>query len=316
MKRKTPKYLERTPFFTLPREIRDHIYKLCLFPTEALKTSEEPRLANSGFAVGLLRASKTMHAEACAVFYGQNRLEIHEYILSGKVGKFLQRIGSSAAYIRHVLIPFPRLGLLKRGEMSVYYVHLDIAQSLRRYCPNLQTISTDYSSTYDILELRVMQKKPSIRREALALADEHFRSFPSLKQIIIQLQPESPLLSAEGREEIEGKGWAMCTDDCRREREAQEGMSEPDGIEIEDLLNEKDGGGRAHTVDPFPEDVESTGETPAEDDDDSWYDSVSNSDSDLDSTASDSFESGYYGDDWEHNLMAFDHGALFDSPPD
>ncbi|KAK8136969.1 hypothetical protein PG984_004909 [Apiospora sp. TS-2023a] len=154
--------MEGKSFFSLPREIRDQIYTLCLVTTDTLRPLGPHNRFQIGLAIRLLRASKAVHAEACPVFYGpQNRFGFPISIDARLVDGFLAHIGVGAAHLGHVLVSFP-----------------------------------DF--------------------------DAHFRSIPSLRRVVVQLRQDSALLDdAEKRGEIEGRGWEVCTDDCREADELE-----------------------------------------------------------------------------------------------
>ncbi|KAK7953293.1 hypothetical protein PG988_013987 [Apiospora saccharicola] len=207
--------MEGTSFFSLPREIRDQIYELCLVSTATLQPLER---SQRGLAVHLLRASTAVHAEACAVLYGQNRFEFVDPVRARTLDASLARIGAAAAaHLRHVLIPFPRLASVGPGPGATTLNPNDVAlaASLRRRCPRLRTLSTEYLSTFVMLGSEVARLEPPLRREVLALLDAHFRSVgPSLRRIIVRLHEEDVFHLGAGRtEEIESRGWAVCTDD-------------------------------------------------------------------------------------------------------
>lgn len=296
--------MERKSFFSLPREIRDQIYKLCLLSTEPLQplTLTDRSWADmGGFSPRLFRASKAVHAEACAVFYGQNRFEFPDPFLHWNLDEFLENIGSSAAYLGHALIPFPRTECLMVGGTTLDSNDLGIAASLRRRCPNLKTLSTEYMSTYATLELNLMGQEPALRRDALAVIDAHFRSLPSLQRIIVQMH-EGSLADAELRGGIEGMGWVICTEDEREDR-LNNGRAGRFRYFVPSLRTV----GSAHTIDTLPEDAHQAEEDDhadavSDDGDEAWVDTDSDSDLDSSDWQSDDYDSDPYGDHWGDNF--------------
>ncbi|KAK8062890.1 hypothetical protein PG997_014987 [Apiospora hydei] len=150
--------MEQRSLFSLPREIRDQVYQQCLQFLEALQPLAKRSRTNRGCAIPLLRTNKTVHAEACPVFYGQNRFAFPYINLPEDIVAFLQRIGSrNAGYIRHVRIPFPLLQHIKLGgKMALRPDDVEILASLRRGCPDLRTLSSDRQSTHVCMEKKLL----------------------------------------------------------------------------------------------------------------------------------------------------------------
>ncbi|KAK8054618.1 hypothetical protein PG994_009685 [Apiospora phragmitis] len=220
------KNVEEKPFFSLPREIRDQIYKLCLLSSETLQPLYAWSRMNKGFAIKLLRTSKTVHAEACSVFYGQNRFDFSDsfyfinvmdftnFALAKEVGSFLEKIGSSAEYLGNAVIAFPQYARIELGNTALAPQNMAIIASLRRRCPNLRNLLTDLASTFINLEHQLLGRERPLRHEALALVDAHFRSIPSLQHIIVQVH-EVHLSDDKFREDIERLGWTLSAEEIR-----------------------------------------------------------------------------------------------------
>jgi hypothetical protein len=97
-----------TNFLTLPSELRNRVYELCLLHQESLDpwTAYNQR---QELTPGLLRANKTVHREASSLFYAQNRFNF-TMATPDDVALFLRTIGrNNADYIRQVRVDFPNL---------------------------------------------------------------------------------------------------------------------------------------------------------------------------------------------------------------
>ncbi|KAK7959182.1 uncharacterized protein PG986_004036 [Apiospora aurea] len=286
--------MEQTSFFSLPRETRDQIYQQCLLPLEALQPLSKRSWTNRGFAIPLLRTNKTVHTEACPVFYGQNRFAFPYITLSGDIDAFLQRIGSrNAGSIRHVRIPFPLLQHIKLGgRMALRPDDVEVLASLQRGCPELRTLSTDRQSTHVCMKKRLLWRKRPVRREALGLADAHFRSIPPLMHVIVQVD-EFSLFDKRLEDVMRRMEWTISAEDCRLWNERMEDPAEWKAFlkgsgEVGPYSSSIDNG---RTVDPRAVD---------DDGNDAWTDTDSDSGSGSDdSSDSDNWASSLLGSEYE-----------------
>jgi predicted DNA-binding protein len=161
------------------------------------------------FTSGLLRACKTVHSEASPVFYGQNRFNFSDSTPE-QVGSFLEHIGkTNASYIRDIMVDFPDVLCLDSDEVSLEEDTRRIFETVRGACANLNTISTSLYST-DLMEHKLDSLDNfKVATEALALVDIHFRSIPSVQEIIVEVYEDPP--SDHIRKTMESHGWAIRT---------------------------------------------------------------------------------------------------------
>jgi hypothetical protein len=137
-------------FFTLPRELRDKIYELCLLLDEPINPWDgfcrEPdnpwddlHLYHD-LAPGLLGVNKTINSETRFLLY-RNCFDFttaNPEMLSS----FLETIGNNADCIRHVYVNFPSLYNLSPGYVSFGEDDTRIFASIQSSCVNLRTLTT------------------------------------------------------------------------------------------------------------------------------------------------------------------------------
>ncbi|OBT77924.1 hypothetical protein VF21_04311 [Pseudogymnoascus sp. 05NY08] len=111
-------------FFTLPRELRDKIYELCLLledPIEPYPGSSRRR----ELSPSLLGVNKAINREARLVLY-QSRFDF-TVTMSKYVSSALKRIGrDNAECIRHIYVEFPPFSSLKPGNIALIEEEADI----------------------------------------------------------------------------------------------------------------------------------------------------------------------------------------------
>lgn len=174
-----------TSFFTLPRELRDKVYELCLLREEPIDPWDDTDFLGE-LSPGLLITNKAINREAGRVLYW-NRFE---FTLGNPadISAFLERIGrNNAAYIRHVIIEFPYCQNLTPGSVSITENDSLILASIQGSCTSLRTLTTSWRSVYNIeLKLDVLKNREVVA-EMLALLDTCFRAISSLQEIIVEM---------------------------------------------------------------------------------------------------------------------------------
>lgn len=211
-------------FLTLPRELRDKIYKLCLLIEGPVRP-----LGGSGYgwdlSPGLLRVNKIIYNEARLFLY-QNRFDF-TMTLAFCISRFLDKIGrDNADCIRHIYVDFPIFCNLELGNITFKHKNDDgILPTIQNGCANITTLSTSRYITYPIHDLFNSLDDPEIVAEALAVIDTHFRDFfPSLKDIIIEVYENDP--SDFMRKQIENYGWIIVTKDPIRDWDSDMSLDE------------------------------------------------------------------------------------------
>jgi hypothetical protein len=127
-------------FLTLPSELRNRVYELCLLHQEPLDpwTNYNRR---QELTPGL-RANRTIHREASSLFYTQNRFNF-TMATPKDVASFLGTIGrNNADYIRHICVNFSNLRDLEQGNVTLEEGSNIILANIQSGCTNLSTLST------------------------------------------------------------------------------------------------------------------------------------------------------------------------------
>ncbi|KAI1243954.1 hypothetical protein MGN70_013822 [Eutypa lata] len=195
-------------FFSLPRELRDQIYELCLLHPEPV----HPRTfywERRDFTPGLFLASKAVYLEASSFFYSRNSFSL---TTSGPedVASFLRRTGGNANYIRHVIVFFPLIQLeLDRGNIVFEDACVSILKNLQSHCPNLSKLTTSRDDTYGFELCLVYRNQPKLVTEALKAVDTRFRAIPSLQEIVAETYDSYP--NDHIRSTMESQGWKIMT---------------------------------------------------------------------------------------------------------
>ena len=194
-------------FFSLPRELRDQIYKLVLLHQEPIDPYVD-YYREQKLTPGLLRANKTVHREASLLFYTQNCFDLTT-VTAEDVASFLGQIGrNNADYIRHIYVDFPKFVCLDPGEVTLEDESVSILASIQSGCANLSTLTTSLYST-NSMELRLDELDyPKVVTEALKLVNTHFRAISSLQGIIVEVYEDGP---SDHRKKMESHGWRITT---------------------------------------------------------------------------------------------------------
>ncbi|KFY07102.1 hypothetical protein V492_07446 [Pseudogymnoascus sp. VKM F-4246] len=200
-----------TGFLTLPREIRDKIYELCLLvkgsihPWDGFDEEELQELS-----LGLFYTNKTISYEAGLILY-QNQFDFTKADPE-EVSSFLEKIGrSNADSIRHVVIEFPSLTNLELGSVAIHEYYVGILASIQSHCTNLETLTTSRRTTDDMESTFNRLDDPEIVTKALTLVNTQFRAISSLQDIIVKVF-ETPQYD-HIRKQFEDQGWIVDSND-------------------------------------------------------------------------------------------------------
>jgi len=194
-------------FLSLPSELRNEIYELTLLHDEPVEPCGYGR--HQELTPGLLCANKVVHGEASSIFYGQNRFNLIG-ATSEEVHLFLEQIGcKNALYIRHILIDFPGFLDLDPGKITFEEDSVGILASIWKNCANLSTLTTSLHSTSAMEATLDNSDNNIVANEALKTVDTHFRTIPSLKEIVLDVYEDGP--SGYIRERMKSHGWTLRT---------------------------------------------------------------------------------------------------------
>ncbi|KAM7210089.1 hypothetical protein V8F06_014529 [Rhypophila decipiens] len=190
--------------FTLPREIRDDIYKRILVVTPALYIFQESgqkielfapdRPANRGW-LSLLYVSRKIHNEAAAVLYRS-----HQFILVDTTAaqvklleSFLDCIGVNASHISRICINFPAaedMGVRdQEGKAVLREDGLRSLKLLQERCTNLVTLETHLHSdnSKGLTTASYDSSNSEDVREVLSQINAYLNAIPSLHNVLVRV---------------------------------------------------------------------------------------------------------------------------------
>ena len=218
--------------FSLPREIRDEIYELCLRKDQALEVIDR---AGTGFTlshqnqpnnlgIGLFRLSKYFNEETVWYFYRKNRFDLSD--LSGRqVYVFLRTIGNpNAAYIKEAVIPFPRLLCpfpdvdyfeelrnISRGKLPYsppeFNHEYKLVKRVARYCTNLRviTITMEKGALERGMDVRTLNMSKETATLVFDVVKNQLTSLQHLQTVTVLEFRDDP--NSDVLELVEERGW-------------------------------------------------------------------------------------------------------------
>lgn len=197
-------------FFSLPRELRDMIYKLCLLNNDPMRPFGY-RCHICEVSPDLLQVSKRIHNEARLVLY-QNRIDFTNAAPSF-ISTFFGEIGpDNADCIRHVYVQFPNFCDLKVGNVTIDAQWTEGLKSIQRGCANLRTLTISQCGVYPMESLFGNFYDKEVVAETLTLVNTLFRAtFPSLQDIIVEVYENDP--NGYIRNQVENQGWTVIARD-------------------------------------------------------------------------------------------------------
>ncbi|KEF51026.1 uncharacterized protein A1O9_12910 [Exophiala aquamarina CBS 119918] len=185
-------------FSDIAPEIRQKIYlKLLVHPesTDFVADRGPPspplfRRQRDGLCPAILCVSKMIHREASPLLYSHNRFRFPEVFTSAPsastsahIRPFFDQIGSYASHIRHICVPFPSFDYPQPTRALLHEVHIKNLELIRDTCTGVETLELSVPPEHCNYAL----SHSVIAAEALNLLDMHFKSIPSLKEIIVNL---------------------------------------------------------------------------------------------------------------------------------
>ncbi|OBT62364.1 hypothetical protein VE03_08466 [Pseudogymnoascus sp. 23342-1-I1] len=203
-------------FLTLPRELRDKIYELCLLHEEPISPWVDCRYQPTRpwdylhhhlrLSPRLLGVNKIINLEASLILY-QNSFDL-DMGTPERIALFFETIGhNNAGNIRRIYVNFPTLCYLEPGNVAFDEGDSCILASIQRNCVNLKTITTTLESTNDMEVKLDACDNLKIVDEALTLVDTSFRAISSLQDIHLQAYMDAP--SDYIRSRMKQHGWTV-----------------------------------------------------------------------------------------------------------
>lgn len=204
-------------FLTLPRGIRNRIYRRVLFAPHPFYIFQEPGSRVETFApekpsgwLAILYTNRQIYHEASSALYGMNKFELVD-ITEKQVHllrSFLDCIGpDNAASLAHLCINFPVVENLSGhpGDFQLRDNSLQSLQLVQDKCTNLSTLETlvHYKNS------EAFKKSDECFQDTLSLVHAQFKAIPSLRRIIVRFVVHGGIPSTTSRRIMEGLGWEV-----------------------------------------------------------------------------------------------------------
>ncbi len=210
-------------FCSLPREIRENIYKAVLIVDHPLYLFGGPGSRVESFApdkpfrwLALLYMNRQIYNEARVVLYNMNSFTLMDTTQhqADLLQCFLDCIGPrNASLLSHLCINFPLIEGIKDQPETVK-LSKDSLQSLKLLEENFASLTTletlIHGGKYTGL-IKACQYNSAFVREALSHIDTHIKAVSSLNRFIIRIYDRSPMPSVI--ESMRGLGWIVLLSD-------------------------------------------------------------------------------------------------------
>ncbi|KAK3994875.1 hypothetical protein QBC44DRAFT_235335 [Cladorrhinum sp. PSN332] len=211
---------EESRLLTLPREVREGIYRRALVVAHPLYLFTEGASHKIElFAperpvrwLALLYTNRQLYVEASATLYGSHQFVLVDTTRSqaNLLQSFLDRIGSvNAGYLSHICINFPVTESVscQAGEVTLREDDLGELKLLQKKCCNLKTLEMFVHSqnSRGLIMASHDSKNSQCVREALSQVDAQLKGIPSLCKVLVRLY-DGPLVP-EVTELMQSFGW-------------------------------------------------------------------------------------------------------------
>ena len=185
-------------FFSLPREIRNKIYKRVLIVAHPVFLFQDAGSRVETFAperpfrwLSLLYTNRQMHSEAIKVLYGMNNFGLLDTTPQqlGLLQTFLNYIGSvNAGLLSHLCINFPVAESIEGqpGKVKLRDDSLQSLKLLREKCTNLTTLETLIHSKNSKGLIKTDQDNSQFIQNGLSHIDAQLKAIPSLNRVIVR----------------------------------------------------------------------------------------------------------------------------------
>ena len=206
-------------FFSLPREIRNKIYKRVLIVAHPVFLFQDAGSRVETFApdrpfrwLSLLYTNRQMHNEAISVLYGMNKFSLVDSTPQqvSLLQTFLDCIGSvNAGLLSHLCINFPVAESIEgqRGKFKLRNDSLQTLKLLQEKSTNLTTLETLLYGKNSMDVTETDQNNSQFIQDELAQIDAQLKAIPSLNKVIVKILGETPTLSVI--ESMQGLGWVV-----------------------------------------------------------------------------------------------------------
>jgi hypothetical protein len=206
-------------FFTLPREIRNDIYRRVLVVAHPLFLFQDTGSRVETFAPdrpfrwpALLYTNRQVHDEASAVLYGLNHFtfEVEMQHQFGPLQSFLNCIGPvNAGLLSHLSINFPVAESVEGqpGKVTLREDDLRSLKLLQEKCTHLTTLETLVYSQNSRRLINASHDDSQFIREALSQINAQLKAISTLREIIVKFNDGHPTPSV--MELMQDLGWVV-----------------------------------------------------------------------------------------------------------
>ena len=206
-------------FFSLPREIRDRIYKTVLIVAHPIFLFQDAGPRVETFAperpfrwLSLLYTNRQMHSEAVPVLYGMNSFSLVDTTPQqvDLLKNFLTCIGSvNAGLLSSLCVNFPAAESMEGqpGNVKLRDDSLHSLKLLQERCTNLTTLETLIHSKNSQGLIQTDQNNLQFIHDGLLQVDARLKAIPSLNRVIVRIYEGTPTPSVI--ELMQGLGWLV-----------------------------------------------------------------------------------------------------------
>lgn len=189
---------------SLPAEIRIMIYKHVLVGRSPIRAATGAR----DLVPNLLLTNTTIYHEAKSLLYRYNCFDFVDPDCGEIFGLFVKIGATNASRIQYIEIRFPGLKN-DDGYVSLIRDCDLILRLIQPRCPNTKCLIVDSLIT-QIFERAFMPglcNDPKFFEAMLEVVDAHFRAFPCVQEIIIEVREEQP--SSFIQKKMKSLGWIV-----------------------------------------------------------------------------------------------------------
>ena len=206
-------------FFSLPREIRNKIYKRVLIVAHPVFLFQDAGSRVETFApdrpfrwLSLLYTNWQMHNEAIPVLYGMNNFSLVDSTPQqvSLLRTFLDCIGSvNAGLLSHLCINFPAAESIEAqpGKVKLRDDSLQTLKLLQEKSTNLTILETFIYGKNSMDLTETDQDNSQFIQDGLAQINTQLQAIPSLNRVIVRILGEPPTLSVIAS--MQGLGWVV-----------------------------------------------------------------------------------------------------------
>jgi hypothetical protein len=206
-----------TSFMDLSGELHNRIYELVLVMKRPIQSWQGHWQKRHNLEI--LRANKIIHREASSIFYGENQFDFTYDSSHGSERTILAplgKAGGNAAFIRSILVDFPKLDWPDEpNDMVIRKGSRKFLNQLRNVCPNVSKIVIPVGSTTPWEDMLCMGDAPINYSQVICMINTYFGVFEDLTEFtVVALHYVSDgedfyCNNAELRSDMVNRGWKI-----------------------------------------------------------------------------------------------------------